>query len=76
MAKSGELTPEVIQGYEKLHKELVDSNLILEDGQTVAQAFCDEIYAIAESKAEKIREEIMAAAKAKVELLKKIRGIQ
>jgi len=49
MAKSGELTPEVIQGYEKLHKELVDSNLILEDGQTVARAFCDEIYAIAEA---------------------------
>ena len=35
----------------------------------------EEIYAIAEKKAAKIREEIMAEAKAKVELLKKIRGI-
>lgn len=36
----------------------------------------DEIYAIAEKKADKIREEIMAEAKAKVELLKKLRGIK
>ena len=36
----------------------------------------EEIYAIAEKKADKIREEIMAEAKAKVELLKKLRGIK
>lgn len=36
----------------------------------------EEIYAIAEKKAAKIREEIMAEAKAKVELLKKIRGLK
>ena len=36
----------------------------------------EEIYDIAEKKAERIREEIMAQAKAKVELLKKIRGIK
>ena len=34
----------------------------------------EEIYAIAEKKADKIREEIMAEAKAKVEALKKFRG--
>ena len=36
----------------------------------------EEIYAIAEKKADKIREEIMAEAKQKVELLKKIRGLK
>ena len=36
----------------------------------------EEIYAIAEKKADKIREEIMAEAKQKVEVLKKIRGIK
>ena len=36
----------------------------------------EEIYAIAEKKADKIREEIMAEAKAKVELLKKLKGIK
>ena len=36
----------------------------------------EEIYAIAEKKAAVIREEIMAQAKEKVELLKKIRGIK
>ena len=36
----------------------------------------EEIYTIAEKKAAKIREEIMAEAKAKVELLKKIRGMK
>ena len=36
----------------------------------------EEIYAIAEKKADKIREELMAQAKAKVELLKKFKGIK
>ena len=36
----------------------------------------EEIYAIAEKKADKIREELMAQAKEKVELLKKFRGIK
>ncbi len=36
----------------------------------------EEIYAIAEKKADKIREEIMAEAKQKVELLKKIKGMK
>lgn len=49
MAKSGELTPEAIKGYTELNQALNDSNLILEDGQTAAQAFCEEIYAIAEA---------------------------
>ena len=36
----------------------------------------EEIYAIAEKKADKIREEIMVEAKQKIELLRKIRGIK
>ena len=36
----------------------------------------EEIYMIAEKKADKIREEIMAQAKAKVELLKNLKGIK
>ena len=36
----------------------------------------EEIMAIAEKKADKIREEIMAKAREKVELLKKLRGIK
>lgn len=36
----------------------------------------EEIYGIAEKKADKIREELMAQAKEKVELLKKLRGIK
>ena len=37
--------------YDKLENTVqrFDSNLILEDGQTAAQAFCNEIYAIAEA---------------------------
>lgn len=45
MAKAGELTPDVIASYQILNKAVQDSELFLKEGQTAAQAFCDEIYA-------------------------------
>ena len=36
----------------------------------------EEIMSIAEKKADKVREEIMAKARAKVEMLRKLRGIK
>lgn len=48
IAKTGELTPETIQGYTNLNKAIEDSEMFLENGQSAAQAFCDEIYACAE----------------------------
>lgn len=44
MAASGELTPEIISGYEHLNEAIQNSELFLENGQTAAEAFCDEIY--------------------------------
>ena len=44
MAESGELTPETIAGYKNLNKAIQDSELFLENGQTAAEAFCEEIY--------------------------------
>ena len=45
MAKAGKLTPDVIEGYTKLNKALQDADLFLQDGQTAAQAFCEQMNA-------------------------------
>lgn len=50
MAKSGELTPETISSYKNLNDAIEKSEIFLKNGQTVAQAFCDEINACAEAK--------------------------
>lgn len=50
MAKAGELTPETIAGYKNLNSAIENSEIFLKNGQTAAQAFCDEIYACAEAK--------------------------
>lgn len=44
MAASGELTPDTISSYAHLNEAIQNSELFLEDGQTAAEAFCDEIY--------------------------------
>ncbi len=44
MAKDGELSPETISGYKNLNDAIQNSELFLKDGQTSAEAFCDEIY--------------------------------
>lgn len=49
MAKEGTLTPEMIEGYTNLNKVLEDSELILQDGQTAAEALMNEMYALAEA---------------------------
>lgn len=49
MAKAGELTPETISGYKNLNSAIQQSGLFLEDGQTAAEAFVNEIYAAAEA---------------------------
>lgn len=49
MAKEGTLTPEMIEGYTNLNKALEDSELILQDGQTAAEALKNEMYALAEA---------------------------
>lgn len=50
MAQSGELTPETIASYKNLNGAISSSEIFLKNGQTAAQAFCDEIYACAEAK--------------------------
>ena len=52
MAQAGELTPETISGYKNLNSAIQQSGLFLEDGQTAAEAFVDEIYAAAEAEGE------------------------
>ncbi len=47
MAHAGELTPETITGYANLYTALENCDLILESGQTSAEAFCEEIKALA-----------------------------
>lgn len=47
MSKSGKLTPESIESFTNLNGAIEDSDLILKDGETSAQAFCDEIEALA-----------------------------
>lgn len=48
MAKEGELTPGTISQYTNLNNAIKDSTLFLKNGQTLSQAFCDEINAAAE----------------------------
>ena len=45
MAKAAEITPETLEGYPKLNQAIQDSEIFLKDGQTAAQAFCNEINA-------------------------------
>lgn len=45
MAEAGELNPDVISGYKNLNKAISNSELFLENGESAAKAFCDEIYA-------------------------------
>lgn len=52
MAQSGELTPETIASYKNLNGAIENSEIFLKNGQTAAQAFCNEIYACAEAKDE------------------------
>lgn len=49
MAKAGELTPDALSEWPKLNKSLAESDLILQDGLTSAEAFCDELIALAEN---------------------------
>lgn len=49
MANTNELTPETIEGYKNLNSAIEDSKILLEDGQTYAEAFCNQIYACAEA---------------------------
>lgn len=49
MAKAGNLTPEVVSGYEKLNEAIQNSDIFLEEGQSLAEAFCEEIYALADA---------------------------
>lgn len=47
MAKAGTLSEETIKGYANLNKALENSKLILQDGETAASAFVNEIYSLA-----------------------------
>ena len=47
MAKVGKITPEMLKDYPKLNNAIKDSELILEDGTTAAQSFCEQINALA-----------------------------
>lgn len=49
MAKEGELSPKVIESYSNLNNAISNSEIFLKSGQTAAEAFCDELYAIAEA---------------------------
>ncbi len=49
LAKSGELSPEVVLEYENLYDLIKNSGLIVEGNQTKTEAFCNEIYACAEA---------------------------
>ena len=46
MAKEGTLDENVIKSYSKLNSTLEDSNMVLSDGQSAANALCNEIYAL------------------------------
>lgn len=48
MASSGELTPETISSYKNLNDALSESNLILGENQTAAEAFIDELKSMAQ----------------------------
>ncbi len=56
MAKAGELTPETITSYKNLNEAIQNSEIFLKDGQTAAQAFCDEIYGCIEATEEMVGE--------------------
>lgn len=47
MANAGTLSPETISSYANLNAAIENSELFLEDGQTAAEAFCNEITACA-----------------------------
>lgn len=57
MAKSGELTPETLDNFTNLSQAIKESNLILEEGQTYAEAFCEQIQGCAET-AEELNDKI------------------
>lgn len=46
MAKAGTLTPEIIEGYKNLNNALQNTDLFLEEGQTAAEALCNQMYAL------------------------------
>ncbi len=48
MSKAGELSPETLEQYPKLNNAIKDSEIFLKNGQTAAEAFCDEISACAD----------------------------
>ena len=48
MAESGKLSPEIIEGFTNLNKAISESELLLNDGQTAAEAFCNEIYGMSD----------------------------
>ena len=49
MAQTGKLTPQTLAVYKNLNAAIQDSELFLKDGETAAEAFCDELYACAEA---------------------------
>lgn len=50
LAEAGKLTPEYItQNFKTLNKAVQNSEIFLEDGQTAAEAFCEEIYRSSET---------------------------
>lgn len=48
MAQSGKLTPETIDSYSNLNTAINNSEMFLKDGQTAAEAFCNELSSIAD----------------------------
>lgn len=52
MAKAGTLDENTIQSFAKLNTALANSRMVLEDGQTAAEALCDEMYALADAEKE------------------------
>ena len=49
MAKSGELTASTLSNFTNLLKAVENSDLILEEGQTYAEAFCEQILGLADA---------------------------
>lgn len=49
MAKAGELTPDALSEWPKLNKALAESDLIIRNGRTSAEAFCDELINLAKN---------------------------
>ncbi len=55
MSNAGELTPETLAGFANLNRAIQNSELVFQDGQTLAEAFCNGIQACAEAEKDMVQ---------------------